>query len=143
MTFKRILIPLLCAVLLVLAWQSQGWAGVALVAGLLVMWLLLHVTRLMTVFKRAANRPVGYVDSAVMLNAKLKVGMPMIHVLALTRSLGELKSEAGAQPELYRWCDNGDSHVDCQFQDGRVTTWMMHRPAERQAAAEPAPASIP
>jgi hypothetical protein len=142
MTFKRILIPLLCAVLLVLAWQSQGWAGVALVAGLLMMWLLLHVTRLMTVFKRAANRPMGYVDSAVMLNAKLKVGMPMIHVLALTRALGELKSEAGVQPELYRWRDNGESHVDCQFQDGRVTSWTLHRPAAHPTASEP-PASIP
>lgn len=106
-----------------------------MVTGLLVMWLLLHVTRLMTVFKRAANRPVGYVDSAVMLNAKLKEGMPMIHVLALTRALGELRSEAGVRPEVYRWRDNGDLLVDCQFQEGRVLAWTMHRPAVGDSAS--------
>ena len=37
-----------------------------------LVWVLLHFTRMMTILKRAANRPIGYVDSAVMLNAKLK-----------------------------------------------------------------------
>ena len=69
------------------------------------MWLLLHFTRMMQVLKRAANRPVGFVDSAVMLNAKLRPGVTLLHVVALTRSLGELRSPKARQPELYRWTD--------------------------------------
>ena len=40
--------------------------------GAVVMWILLHFTRMVTVLSRAANRPVGHVDSAVMLNVKLR-----------------------------------------------------------------------
>lgn len=39
-----------------------------------MMWALLHYTRLVNVMKKAANRPIGYVGSAVMLNARLSEG---------------------------------------------------------------------
>jgi hypothetical protein len=67
----KFLIPLGLAALFVVAWTSQGWAGIAMVGGGVVMWALLHFTRMLTVLKRAADRPKGWVDSAVMLNAKL------------------------------------------------------------------------
>ena len=58
--------------LVLVGYASAGWPGVAAVVGGLVMWALLHFTRLMNVMKKAANRPMGYVGSAVMLNARLK-----------------------------------------------------------------------
>jgi hypothetical protein len=59
-----------------------------------MMWVLLHYTRLLTILKRAADRPIGFVASAVMLNAKLRKGMTLMHVIAMTRSLG-----CAAEPE--------------------------------------------
>jgi len=127
-SFRHFWIPLGIAALLVLAWQSQGWAGIALVGGGLVMWGLLHVTRMLAVLRKAADRPKGWVDSAVMLNARLRPGVNMLHVLALTRALGERLSAEGAQPEVYRWSDGGASSVTCEFVNGRLTAWQLHRP---------------
>ncbi len=128
MNFRKILVPLVGIVLLGLAYRSYGWQGVALVGGAIVMFLLLHFNRAMKVLQRAAERPVGYVDSAVMLNAKLKPGSTLMHVVAMTRALGELKSQDGTQPELYRWTDNGNSWVDATFVDGKLKEWMLTRP---------------
>lgn len=121
-------VPLLAIGLLAFAWRQYGWPGVAAVSGGLVFWLLLHWTRLMTVMKRAADRPMGWVASAVMLNAKLKPGANLMHVIALTRSLGERLSAEGEEPERWRWTDNGGSSVTVTFQDGRVTGWELQRP---------------
>ena len=128
MNFNRILIPIGCIVLTVSAWRSYQWPGVALVGSGIVMWILLHFTRMLTVLKRATDRPIGSVASAVMLNAKLKKGVNLMHVIAMTRSLGALQSEKDAQPEVFRWTDNGDSHVTCIFTGGKLTEWVLHRP---------------
>lgn len=135
MNTQRFLIPLLIIAVLWAAWRALGWAGVAVAAGGLLMWLLLHFTRLMTVVKRAANRPIGWVGSAVMLNVKLKPGVSLMHVIALTKALGERLSEEGAQPEIYRWTDNGGSSVTATFAHGRLVQWEMHRPADPGEAA--------
>ena len=125
-----------------LAWRAGGWQGLALAGSALVLWVLLSFTRMMTVFTRASRQPVGYVGSAVMLNAKLKPGLSLLHVLALTRSIGQRLSEGDEQPEIYRWSDPGLSHVTAQFQDGRLKQWQLERPAEEadapQAASPPA-----
>lgn len=128
MNYKSILLWLAGAVLVAVSFQKYGWAGVAVVVGGLVMWGLLHFTRMMAVLKRAANRPMGYVDSAVMLNAKLKKGVNLLHVMALTRSIGLLQTEKDAQPEIYRWTDNGQSHVTCTFMNGKLQHWELYRP---------------
>ena len=128
MNFQRIVVPLLILGLLVFAGRQYGWPGVAAVGGGLVMWLLLHFTRLMTVMKRAADQPIGWVASAVMLNAKLKAGVNLMHVIAMTRSLGERLSAEGEEPERYRWTDNGGSSVTVTLQGGKVTAWELHRP---------------
>ena len=135
MNLQRIWIPLFAAGLLVLAHRQYGWLGVAAVSGGLVMWLLMNITRLLTVMQRAARRPLGYVDSAVMLNAKLKSGVTLFHVVALTRALGERTSAEGVQPEHYRWTDNGGSRVDAVFADGRLRSWTLHRPEADTTAA--------
>jgi hypothetical protein len=92
------------------------------------MWILLHFTRMVTVLSRASNRPVGHVSSAVMLNAKLKKGVNLMHVIAMTKSLGVRLSEENAQPEIFKWTDSGDSFVICTFKAGKLQTWDMTRP---------------
>lgn len=118
------------AALLVFAFDRFGWSGLALAGGALLMWLLLHFTRLMHVMKRAANRPLGHVESAVMLNAKLQQGCPLLHVIAMTRALGERLTAEGVEPEVYRWRDESGSSVSCEFEGGKLQRWKLERPQQ-------------
>ena len=133
MNLRNIFVPAGVIGLVLVGYASAGWPGVAAVVGGLVMWALLHFTRLMNVMKKAANRPMGYVGSAVMLNARLKPGVNLMHVMAMTQSLGERLSAEHAQPEVYRWTDGTQSHVTCEFANGRLQKWTLERP---QAEAE-------
>ncbi len=140
MNFQKILVPLAGVVLVAVAYRIYGWGGVAIAAGAVVMWGLLHFTRMMQVLKRAADRPIGYVGSAVMLNAKLKPGVTLLHVVALTKALGELQSPKDTQPEIFRWTDGTASHVTCEFQNGKLVKWALFRPAApEETTAPPAP----
>jgi len=143
MNWRKILVPVAGVVMVAVGWQSGGWPGVALVVGGIVMWMLLHFTRTMKVLQGAANRPIGYCDSAVMLNAKLRPGVNLLHVMALTRAMGEQLSEAGADPEIYRWTDGTASSVTCEFVNGRVTKWTMVRPTMQEEGGGAAPAPSP
>jgi hypothetical protein len=133
MNFQQILLPVLGIVVVAAGWRAYGWAGAALAVTGLVMWLLLHFNRTMQVIKRAADRPVGYVGSAVMLNAKLKPRFTLLHVVAMTRALGQQLSPANEQPEIFRWTDPGGSSVTCEFKAGKLVTWQLDRP---EAAGE-------
>lgn len=139
MQFQKYLVPIGGVVLVVAAYQAYGWGGVAISVGALVMWLLLHFNRLMQALKRAANRPIGYVDSAVMLNAKLKPGATLLHVVALTRALGALKSPKDSQPEVYCWTDGSESFVTCEFLHGKLVKWELTRPAQPEEGAAGTP----
>ena len=129
-SFRKLWVPLGGGVLLWVGYANYGWAGVALVGGGILMFLLLHFTRTLKVLKRAADRPVGHVASAVMLNAKLKPGMTLLHVTAMTRALGELRTDPQAQPERYRWSDAGQSFVEAEFVAGKLRVWQLVRPRE-------------
>ena len=129
---QKISIPLAIIGGAALAYRSYGWQGLVVVASVLVFGILLHFSRMMQVLKRAANRPIGYVDSAVMLNAKIKPGATLLHVVAMTRSLGLLKSAKGAQPEVFEWKDGSQSVVTCTFVGGKLSHHELFRP---QAAA--------
>jgi len=129
MNISKILVPIGVIVFIAGAWHQYQWQGVAIATGAVVMWILLHFTRMVTVMSRAANRPVGHVASAVMLNVKLQKGVNLMHVIALTKSLGERLSDANAQPEIFKWTDSGDSFVICTFKDGKLKSWEMTRPA--------------
>jgi hypothetical protein len=128
MNISKILVPIGVIVFVAGAWQQYKWPGVAVSTGAVVMWILLHFTRMVTVLSRAANRPVGHVASAVMLNAKLKKGVNLMHVIAMTKSLGVRLSEENAQPEVFKWADSGDSFVVCTFKAGKLQAWDMTRP---------------
>ena len=143
MNFRKFVVPVGLAILFNAAYSSAGWMGVAAVGGGTVMWLLLHWTRMMQVLRRAADTPVGHVGSAVMLNAKLKPGATLLHVVAMTRSLGLLQSPPDTQPEVYRWTDGSGSPVPAEFQSGNLVQWTMFRPPEPTPAVEPAPQALP
>ena len=118
------------AVLAVAAgWWSYGWQGVVMAASLIVFWLLLQFSRTLRVMKSAGNAPIGEVDSAVMLNAKLKPGMPLMRVLTLTGSLGRRVSDS---PEVWAWSDAYGASVALTLEAGKLTRWELTRPADAQ-----------
>jgi hypothetical protein len=129
MNFSKWMIPAAAILGVIGAYQAYGWQGVAFAVTALVMWALMHFNRMVHVLKRAANQPIGYVGSAVMLNVKLKTGVNLMHVVALTKSLGEQLSAKDEQPEVYRWTDGTQSTVTCHFVNGRLTEWALVRPA--------------
>jgi len=128
MNFQRYWVPIVAVGLVAWAWQSWGWLGVALVVTGGVMWMLLHFTRLVQTMKRASQRPIGFVDSAVMLHAKLKKDMNLMHVIAMTRALGQSESEKDAQPEIFSWRDGSQSVVRTVFVAGKLQSWTLDRP---------------
>jgi hypothetical protein len=140
MNFQKLLLPVLGVAVVAMAWRGWGWPGVALAAGGIVMWMLLHFNRIMRVLQRASNRPVGYCDSAVMLNASLRPGVNLLHVITMTRALGEQLSPKEQQPEVYRWTDGGASSVTCEFLRGKLVKWELFRPqADAGPGESPAP----
>ncbi|MFN5179032.1 glycerate kinase [Limnohabitans sp.] len=130
MNFNKILVPVAVIVLTIGAWRQFGWPGIAMAAGGVVMWILVHVTRLMHILRKAADRPIGSVPSAVMLHARLKKGMTLMHVIAMTRALGALQTPKDEQPEVFSWSDNSHSSVTCTFVGGRLQAWSLQRPEE-------------
>jgi hypothetical protein len=134
MNFGKVLVPLVGIVLVAGAWRGYGWGGVALAVGAIVMFVLLNLNRAIQVLKRAADRPIGSVDSAVMLNAKLKRKASLLHVVAMTRAIGELRTPKDTQPEVFRWTDAGGSWVDATFADGKLTEWTLVRPPDADGA---------
>jgi len=135
MNSQNFFIPLAIIGGAALAYRSYGWPGIAVVVTFLVFGILLHFTRLMTILKRAANRPIGHVDSAVMLNAKLKPGATLLHIVALTRALGLLKSVKDEQPEVFEWKDGTDSVVTCTFMNGKLAHHVLVRPNQPHEAS--------
>jgi hypothetical protein len=105
---------------------THGWQGLLLAFTVVVFWLLMQFNRAMRTMRMAAGRPVGHVDSAVMLQAKLKADMPLADVVALARSLGELVSEQELV-QTYRWRDNGQAQVVAVFKAGRLQSWQLER----------------
>ncbi len=137
MNFQKIIVPVAGVAVVVLSYRSFGWAGVAAAVGGLLMWVLLHFSRMMQVLKRAADRPIGHVGSAVMLNAKLKPGLTLLHVVAMTRSLGALCSPKDEQPEVFRWTDTSGSWVTCTFAGGKLVGHVLSRPVQAEPEAAP------
>jgi phosphatidylglycerophosphate synthase len=101
-----------------------GWPGVVLGITVTVFWLLLQFSRSLRVLKGAAGRPVGHVDSAVMLHSKLQRGLTLMQVLRLTRSLG---TRLGESPERWGWADPGGARVSLLFDGGKLQSWELIR----------------
>ena len=140
--YKKVAVGVIAVVVLAGAWRAGGVAGLVLVVTAMVTWGLFHFTRVMRVLRSAAERPVGRVESAVMLNAGLKQRASLLHVVAATQALGERISEKDAEPAIYRWSDAGGAHVTCEFANGKLVKWTLERPADAEAGAtDPGPAA--
>ena len=137
MNWQRIVYPIAGAALVAFAWRSWGWAGVALVVGGILMWMLLHFTRLTQVLRRAADLPIGFVGSAVMLNSRLRPNLTLLHVIGLARALGEQLSPKDQQPEVFRWTDGSASSVTCEFVNGKLVRWKLERPTAEATGPQP------
>ncbi len=126
----RVVVLLVLAALAVMAYRAYGWPGLALGLGALVMWALMHMSRMLLVLRRTAQRPVGSVASAVMLHARLERGMALLQVLALTRALGQRVdgTDAGPDREQYQWTDASEATVRCSFAHGKLVQWELLRP---------------
>jgi hypothetical protein len=119
----------LVAAALLAGWFGYGWRGIVLALTVIVFWLLLQLSRTLRVMRKAAGAPVGHVESAVMLHSKLREGMTLAQILALTGSLGERapSTDDGAVEE-WRWCDAGGATVNVRMSDGRLLGWKLDRP---------------
>ena len=117
----------LAAAALAAGWFGYGARGVALAVTVVAFWLLLQFNRLVRVMRNAAESPLGQVDNAVMLHAKLHTGLPMAKVVALTKSLGRRVDESR---EVYSWTDAGGASVSVSFASGRCASWVLQRPPE-------------
>ena len=126
---------LLAALGVAAGYWSYGWPGVLLGITVVVFWLLLQFSQALRQMKAAAQRPIGTVRSAVMLQSKLQKGQRLADVMKLTGSFGKklapdaaaLAQSAGAEVETYAWADNGDDAVWVTFTTGRVTAWALQR----------------
>ena len=134
MNLKPVLMALGVAVVVGLAWKTYGLQGLLFALGAVVMWWMINVNRTMSVMRKAANRPIGYVSSAVMLNARMKPKSTLLNVVAMTQSMGQLLSPQGEQPEVYRWTDASESSVTGTFMDGKLQSWELTRPVAQEAA---------
>ena len=122
---------LLAAVAVAVGYFGYGWGGVVLAVSVVVFWLLLQFSRAVRVMRDAAGRPVGTVDSAVMLQARLHKGQTLAQMIKLTRSLGEKR---GDDPERYAWTDPAGDAVQVTLRDGRLSEWQLVRAAPAPVA---------
>ena len=126
---------LLAAAALAVGYRTYGWPGLMLAVTAVVFWLLLQFSRALRAVRNAADAPLGSVRSAVMFNARLRPGMTMPQVLALTGSLGRrIEGQPGAavadDEEVWSWQDDGNVAIDATFGRGRLLRWQLRRPED-------------
>jgi hypothetical protein len=125
----------LAAAAVVAGWWAYGWRGIVLALTLVVFWLLLQFSRALRAMRMAAGRPVGSVDNAVMLHARLRKGMRLVDIIKLTRSLGRaLGDDTAPGRERYAWRDDAGDAVVVELTGGRCTGWQLERAAPDPAA---------
>lgn len=116
----------LATAFVVIAAVQYGWQGLVFALTAVVFWLLLQMSRLLRTMRRAAERPIGHVDSAVMLHSQLRPGMRLVDVIAKAGSLGQ-RERAGSDDD-WRWADEGGTavrvHLDAQ---GRLERHELDR----------------
>jgi hypothetical protein len=114
---------------------SYGWPGVAMAISAVVFWLLLQFSRALRVLREASGNPVGQVPNAVMLHARLQLGMRLPAILKMTRSLGRAVGDApkGGR-ESFVWTDAGGDEVRVELLKGQVTAWVLKRAVDQVGA---------
>lgn len=122
----------LAALAIALGYWQWGWRGVVLAVTVIVFWLLLQFGRALRVLRTAGQAPVGHVQSAAMLNARLHPGLRLPQILALTRSLGVKVAD---DPETFEWRDAGGDALRVELRNGRLERWTLQRGAADATAA--------
>ncbi|HEX6018425.1 MAG TPA: hypothetical protein VFZ28_10020 [Burkholderiaceae bacterium] len=125
----------LAALAIAIGYLQWRWPGVALAVTMIVFWLLLQFSRALRVLRNAGRAPVGHIDSAVMLAARLQRGQRLPQILALTRSLGRRADGEDGDHEVFEWRDAGDDVVRAELVRGKLVRWQLLRAAD--AAAPP------
>jgi hypothetical protein len=110
-------------------WWVWGWQGLLMAASVIAFWLVMQFTRALRVLRHASQRPVGHVDSAVMLQSRLEHGMNMQELIALTGSLGIRLGEL----DDWQWSDPGGNTVVVHLRRGKVVRWSLVRPEDEPA----------
>ena len=124
----------LAALALATGYVAYSWPGVVLALTVIAFWMLLQFSRAMRVMRHAAQRPVGHVDSAVMLQSKLHKGMRLAQILQISRSFGHQRA---SEPETYAWRDEGGSELVVELEDGRLMRWRLQREPDAPPGAAP------
>jgi len=119
----------LAAIAIAIGYLQWGWPGVVLAVTMIVFWLLLQFSRAQRVLRNAGRAPVGHIDSAVMLAARLQHGQRLPQILALTRSLG-IRSGGQGGDEVFEWRDAGGDVVRAELRHGRLDRWQLRRAAD-------------
>jgi hypothetical protein len=117
----------LAGAVVALGYVQYGWQGAVMGITIVVFWLLLQFNRAVRAMRMAAQSPVGHVDSAVMLHARLKPGLRLIDIVPITRSLGR---KLGDEPEVFVWTDNSGAAVEVVLEGGRCVRWTLSRPPQ-------------
>ena len=117
----------------VVGFAAYGWQGLVLALTFIVFWLLLQFSRALRALRAATGRPVGQVDNAVMLHARLQTGMSLPQILRVTRSLG--RQMASEPEEAFAWHDAAGDGVQVQMRAGRLVSWSLQRAAESAPTA--------
>jgi hypothetical protein len=113
-------------------WYLYRWQGLIFALTIIVFWLLLQFSRSLRALKNAADAPVGHVGSAVMLQSRLHLGMTLVQVLGLTKSLGRRIAET---PETWEWVDAAGISLALVFENAKLARWTLVRPDETPADA--------
>jgi hypothetical protein len=108
----------------IVGWWFWGWQGLLMAASVIAFWLVMQFTRALRVLRHASQRPVGHVDSSVMLQSRLEHGMNMQELIALTGSLGTKLGEL----DDWQWSDPGGNTVVVHLRRGKVVRWSLVRP---------------
>lgn len=111
-------------------WWAHGWQGLALAVCAAAVWAWLQFRRDRRLLEAAGARPVGRIDSVVMMQAHLAHGMQMPEVVALAGCLGHRYS---AQDE-WQWTDALGNEIVVTFRRGVVVRWAV---ARNEAAPTP------
>jgi uncharacterized protein (DUF58 family) len=128
----------LALVALVAGYVGYGWPGVLLAFSVVVFWMLLQFSRALRAMREAAGRPVGRVDNAVMLHARLRTGLRLVDVMKLTRSLGQPAADINTpEPEVFLWADEAGDSVRVELRGGRVSAWSLRRADDAPAGPGP------
>jgi hypothetical protein len=133
---------------LVVGWYANGGQGLIMAFSVVVFWLLLQFSRALRVMRKAAEQPIGRIGSAVMMQAKLVAGMTMMRVVTMTRSLGrkleeKADTQTGMPDEVWQWEDDGGVLLTLHFNGGKLSHWLLERPAGSAPEAEALPSATP